>query len=116
MVSEQTLVRVQAELLPILRGAIGERDARRDLITVDGETGPGWLFYERTVMTDAVNARRHEQGLAAVTTRDIADADGCAAGHADYVTKFTLYCAELVMAAPTPADPPAYQPQQAPRA
>lgn len=73
------------------------RATRVDLVAAAGETCPRRrVFHEREVMLDAVNARPHGRGLALVTVEDAAAADGLAAGHADYTTKFSPCCAELV--------------------
>ncbi|MBK7823007.1 MAG: hypothetical protein IPJ61_18660 [Tessaracoccus sp.] len=55
----------------------------------------GWLADELAAMRAAINRERHRQRLAPVDEAAVAAADRLAAGHVDYASKFTLYCAEL---------------------
>lgn len=58
---------------------------------------PAWSLHERQVMCDEVNRLRVARGLPLVTTKDVMKVERCAAGHSDYSSKYSLYCAEIVM-------------------
>jgi hypothetical protein len=57
----------------------------------------GWQLHEREQMHAAVNAERARRGLPPADITAIRRADGLAAGHVDYATKFPLYCAEVAL-------------------
>lgn len=63
----------------------------------DGTSELEWITYERSVMLEAVNQARHAIGRAPVTVNDVMRVENTASGHCDYVRKFALYCAEMVM-------------------
>ena len=56
-----------------------------------------WVTYEREVMFDGVNSERAKLGYCPVTLAQLRVAENAATGHTDYVKKFALYCAELVL-------------------
>lgn len=63
----------------------------------DGGEELGWILFEREQMLAAVNEARAEEGLPPVTVAAVWDAECAASGHADYIAKFALYCAELAL-------------------
>lgn len=63
----------------------------------DGGQELAWARFEREQMLTAVNEAREERGLSPTTMAAVADVERVASGHVDYVTKFSLYCAELVL-------------------
>lgn len=91
---------VHDRLITELTDAAKQRHLREDL--VNGATGyePGWVRYERGRMLAVVNDERAKRGLQPVSWTTVADAESLAAGHVDYVTKYALYCAELVVDKP----------------
>ena len=80
------------KFLDILSNAQTERKNKRQWI--DGELE--WMTFERTVMTNAVNAERTARGKESICKKLIVMADNSASGHWDYSSKFAFYCAELV--------------------
>lgn len=91
---------VHERLVAELTDAATQRHLREDL--VNGPTGyePGWVRYERSRMLAVVNEERAKRGLQPVAWTTVAEAESAAAGHVDYVTKYALYCAELVVDKP----------------
>lgn len=91
---------VHERLVTELTDAAKQRDRRQYL--VNGPTGyePGWVRYERGRMLAVVNDERAKRGLQPVAWTAVAGAESAAAGHVDYVTKYALYCAELVVDKP----------------
>lgn len=91
---------VHERLVAELTDAATQRHHREDL--VNGPTGyePGWVRYERGRMLAVVNDERSKRGLQPVAWTMVARAESAAAGHVDYVTKYALYCAELVVDKP----------------
>lgn len=91
---------VRDRLLAELTDAATQRHLREDFI--DTPTGPelAWVEYERNRMLGLVNTERAARGLPPVDMADVAKADRLAGGHADYATKYALYCAELVVDKP----------------
>lgn len=85
------------KLKDTLQTATGERSKRRDFDTESGELG--WVIFERQQMHSAVNKLRAKAGLAPVPIERIERAEMSASGHIDYVEKFALRCADLVIEA-----------------
>lgn len=59
--------------------------------------GTAWLDAEIDCMHRAVNEIRVCRGLPTIDRAHIARADRMAAGHTDYASKFSLYCAALAL-------------------
>lgn len=83
--------------LTVLREAMPNRPQRQEI--VPGPYGPelAWATHERRVMHQAVNQGRLERGLPAIELAMVERADRMAAGHVDYSSKFSLYCAEIAL-------------------
>jgi hypothetical protein len=86
-----------ASLRAVLGAAQEERDARPDLVAVDGEMLCEWAVYERSVMLREVNWVRTDAGLPEVPLEAIVRVEQSACGHSDYTQKFAFYCAELAL-------------------
>lgn len=74
------------------------RDTLTDVLTREHALRPhrpNWLEAELMAIRAAVNRERDRRRLPPVDEAAITAADRLAAGHTDYVHKFTLYCAEL---------------------
>jgi hypothetical protein len=86
-----------AQFSEVLLIAAGERSQRHEV--VDGPDGPelAWMVYERSQMLDAVNAERATRSLPPVPVEDVIWAEQQACGHSDYVKKFAIGCADLVV-------------------
>lgn len=69
------------------------RDQRQDVS--DGE--PGWVRFERDVMVERVNVLRAERGAGPVAEAAIRWQEDGACGHVDYVAKYAMGCADLVV-------------------
>lgn len=69
------------------------RGQRQDF--TDGELG--WVRFERVVMMERVNQLRAAAGLGPVTETAVLCVESGAAGHIDYVAKFAMGCADLVV-------------------
>lgn len=83
----------------LLNEATKERKDRRDFVTLDGGTAEfGWVLYERDVMRDEVNRLRQARGLNPVDDFTIIRVEMQASGHIDYVLKYAIGCADLVLA------------------
>lgn len=59
-----------------------------------------WVLFERLAMRDAVNEHRRKRGLPLVSADDIEKVETMALGHSDYMSKFALYCSDLVVLSP----------------
>lgn len=78
--------------MTILRKAQAERSNRQRF----GPTGElEWVVFERETMFMAVHAKRAKMGKRPIGIDMIKRAERSASGHADYSSKFALYCAEL---------------------
>lgn len=91
---------VRQQLLDLLTTAAKDRHKREAWIPRVGEPGwtePGWVAYERDLMFAAVNRQRSARGLEPVFLKEIMRVEQFAVGHSDYMSKFTLYCAELAV-------------------
>lgn len=91
---------VHERLVTELTEAAKQRNRRQDLINGPAGYEPGWVRYERRRMLAVVNDERAKRGLQPVPWTAVADAESLATGHVDYVTKYALYCAELVVDRP----------------
>jgi hypothetical protein len=83
-------------LREVLRNAQKERPNRPAYVNREFE----WVGYEREVMFNAVNAERAKLGRTTICPSLVCIAENAAVGHTDYVEKFALYCAELVLDTP----------------
>lgn len=82
----------------VLNEATTERSKRPDMVVLEGGTGEfGWVLYERAVMRDEVNRLRQEKGLDPVDDDTLLRVEGQASGHIDYVFKYAIGCADLVL-------------------
>jgi hypothetical protein len=77
--------------------ACRERDQRTSIVETESGPETAWVLYERYRMLEAVNLFRAACGLPCVSGADIRRADQLATGHVDWIDKFPLYCAELVL-------------------
>lgn len=59
--------------------------------------GLTWIELERETMWRAVNEERRKRGEPSIPISAVEDAENDAAGHVDYLPKWALYCAELVV-------------------
>lgn len=84
-----------ATLERTLTSATRARELRQDFNSAANE--PGWVLYEREQMHAAVNKLRAANGLPAAGAAELAAAEGTSEGHSDYVRKFALHCASLVV-------------------
>lgn len=84
---EYTMVLLRDKFRDILAEAQKERPNKKNMVNGELE----WVTYERTEMYKAVNAIRP------MPLEQIEKAEMCACGHADYTSKFALYCAELAI-------------------
>ena len=82
----------------LLNEATTEREDRRDFVTLDDGTAEfGWVLYERAVMRDEVNRLRQAKGLDPVDDYVLLRVESQASGHIDYVLKYAIGCADLVL-------------------
>lgn len=82
----------------LLNEATTERPKRRDMVLLETGSGEiGWVLYERSVMRDEVNRLREERGRIPVDDHVIIQVEGQACGHIDYVLKYAIGCADLVL-------------------
>lgn len=91
------MLEVRERLARVLAKAQDKRDAREPW----GDDG--WIEFERAEMLRAVNAERGPHHP--VTMADVVRVETQAVGHSDYVSKFALYCAELVVYGPDRRSP-----------
>jgi hypothetical protein len=97
-VSRRNGVRAAAEQLrAVLRGAVGQRDQRPELVETDGGSERAWVLFERQEMLTAVNVLRVERDLPPIGIEVITRMDLYATGHVDWFEKFSWSCAELMM-------------------
>lgn len=61
-----------------------------------GRTCQEWIEAERKAMLDLVNRERTYRGKSLLMGADVERVENMAVGHCDYVSKFALYCTELV--------------------
>lgn len=86
------------KLQAVLEAAMKERPKRPDLVKLDGGwTEPAWVQFERESMHKAVNAERSKLGKGPLPLEAVKRVEQFAVGHVDYSSKFSLYCAELVL-------------------
>lgn len=81
-----------------------ERDKRTSVVKTESGPEIEWVLYEQYRMLEAVNLLRAARGLSCVSANDIRRADRLASGHVDWLDKFSLYCAELVLLADLKAE------------
>jgi hypothetical protein len=62
-----------------------------------GLRGSAWIKDERTTMLSIVNGERRKRGAAPMEISQIESVEGRAMAHVDYVEKYALYCAQLVL-------------------
>lgn len=75
-----------------------ERNKRPEMVKDNtGWHEPAWVLHEREVMCREVNRQREGRGRPPITVEDVAKVERCASGHVDYISKFALYCAEIVL-------------------
>lgn len=74
-----------------------DRDKRPNLVTIGGETEPGWVFHERRVMHRETNWAREQAGFEPVPVEAIKRAEQSACGHVDYTAKYAFHCAEIAL-------------------
>jgi hypothetical protein len=88
-----------AQFSEVFLAAAEERVHRPEFI--DSPDGPemAWVIYERTQMLNAVNAERAARDLPPVPAEDVIRAERQACGHCDYVKKYAIGCADLVVGA-----------------
>lgn len=85
-------------LTATFEAALAERPQRQQWSEgADGRREPGWVAHERETMRAAVNRLRAVLRRNPVEDIDFDRAESMAVGHIDYVRKFTLYCADLVV-------------------
>jgi hypothetical protein len=85
-----------AELREVLLEAATPAERRKREDMVDGELG--WVLHERQIMTDAVNRLRARTEKGPIHIDTVKRVDQSATGHSDYVLKYALGCADLVLA------------------
>lgn len=92
-VEHDDLMQIRDRLLTSLTNAMQQRPRRQET----AESGePGWMVYERYVMTVAVSVERAHRGLPTGTVpQQVRDWEDHAAGHIDYAAKFAYYCARI---------------------
>lgn len=56
-----------------------------------------WIAKEHEVMLNEVNRMLADRGRSTITLTDLRAAEQLAVGHTDYSSKFSLYCAEIVL-------------------
>ena len=78
-----------------LQVATGERSKRDEFDPESGELG--WVIFEREQMHEAVNKLRARSGLGPISIDSVERAEVSASGHVDYVEKYALNCADLVV-------------------
>lgn len=73
------------------------RDQRQE--TVSGPDGdePGWVRFERELMVELMNRHLAEAGLPPTDEAAALVVERGAMGHIDYVAKYALGCAEIVV-------------------
>lgn len=93
------LLALSARFERVLREAAAERPHHGDRVVTlqDGSRELASVLHVRNVMHGEVNDARAERGLPPVDAAVVEAADQKASGHADYPTKFALYCAEAVV-------------------
>lgn len=103
-ISDRLALRDQFQALLAKTATAKERDKRQAMVPDPDDHDhripwrePAWALHERQIMCDEVNRLRATRGRPPVTTKDIMKVERCAAGHSDYSSKFSLYCAEIVM-------------------
>lgn len=95
--SDRLRSRLDLRFRDALAAATRERQLRNWLVTApDGGTEFAWIAHERSVMSCQVNRACAELGLPSVESDAVVRVEHQAVGHHDYVSKFALYCAELV--------------------
>jgi len=90
---------INESLQTTFQAAVKERPQREEVV-VDPLTQShevGWVVFERKALWVAVNLWRAQSHLPALTLKDIERVETLAAGHADYGSKFVLYCTELAL-------------------
>lgn len=91
-------IRLRNLLRDALLAATEQRDLRNEVIFAASGPEPWWVCYERVQMLNAVNQFRLERGRSLISMDAIVRVDQLATGHVDWLDKFSLYCAELVLA------------------
>lgn len=89
----QTLINLRNYFAKVLTTAAKERNDRNDFVGNE----IGWAVYERDCMFDAVTRERAKLGKGSVPYDEVRRAEYGAVGHIDYVQKYSLYCAFLVL-------------------
>lgn len=87
----------------VLLAAAERRRERDDFVDSDVDPSghePGWVVYEREQMLAAVNAELGRRGITPpVLPETILRVERQAQGHSDYVAKWAIGCADIVLAA-----------------
>lgn len=87
----------------VLLSAAEHRRERDDFVDSDADPHGqelGWVVYERQQMLDAVNAELERRGITPlVLPETIMRVERQAQGHSDYVAKWAIGCADIVIAA-----------------
>lgn len=80
--------------------AAGREEQIAERPRLSGRIGnePEWVVAEREFLRARVNAARADKGKPAVDIARIREAESRALGHSDYVAKFAIGCAELIIA------------------
>jgi hypothetical protein len=90
---QRELERIHNDLLRTLRAEMRKRQRRDGW--VDGE--PEWVRRERNAMFVRVNRWRGRRRMPPVDLTEVERAEEQAEGHIDFASKWSLYCAELVL-------------------
>lgn len=90
-------LRSRDQLRAVFADAASRRAERPELVADDaGGTECAWVGYERTQMLTEVNRQRADRGQLPATEAAVTRVEREACGHADYASKYALYCAEIV--------------------
>ncbi|MCO1575571.1 hypothetical protein M8C13_07340 [Crossiella sp. SN42] len=74
-----------------------QRQARAELVQTPYGLECAWAGFERSKMLDLINDERRRLGKNMINQDDVDREERQACGHVDYLFKFSLYCAELVL-------------------
>lgn len=86
------------QFLAVLRREASRRHLRTELVELmPGLHEPAWVRAERRAMWIVVDELRRARGLPSVSLDDVWRAETLACGHIDYLTKYAMHCADLVL-------------------
>ena len=90
-------VNARTELIRQFEDILASEMAKRPQRQAFVNDVPEWVVIERAAMLAAVQAARRARGAAEVAPESVRRAESSAEGHFDYVKKWAIGCADLVL-------------------